>query len=162
MKSRVIFYQSFNDLFLIVHVYCSAYFMCQHCEGSTCYVCQTRDFFCYLLFSTVTCSDDAFTDLDDDRLGTSIRHQLLDQFVTSLELLLNAFELDTFYNMNRRADRGNFNDSEIMEKDEDLTSQMPWGILTVLAARSLSCHHLPPLGSIPARGLPHILWETYL
>jgi len=79
----------------------------------------------YLLFPTVICPGDAFIDPDDDRLGTSIRHQLLDQFVTSLELLLNALELDTFYDMNRRADRGNFNDSEIMEKDEDLTSQMP-------------------------------------
>jgi len=116
----------------------------------------------YLLFPTVTCPGDAPTDPGGDRLGTSIRHQPPGQSVTSLELLLNALELDTFYDMNRRADRGNFNGSEIMEKDEDLTSQMSWGILTVLAARSPSCHHLPPPGSIPARGLPHILWEAYL
>jgi len=119
-------------------------------------------FHLYLLFSIIICSDDAFIDLDDDCLDTSIRHQLFDQFVTSLELLLNALELDTFYDMNRRADRGNFNDSEIMEKDEDLTSQMPWEILTVLATRSPSCHHLPPLESISARELPHILWKAYL
>ena len=116
----------------------------------------------YLLFPTVTCSDDAFIDLGDDRLGTSIRHQPLDQSVTSLELLLNALELDTFYDMNRRVDRGNFNGSEIMEKDEDLTSQMSWKILTVLTTRSLSCHHLSPLESISARELFHILWEAYL
>ena len=116
----------------------------------------------YLLFLTVTCSDDALIDFDDDRLNTSIRHQPLDQFVISLELLLNALELDTFYDMNHQVDRGNFNGSEIMEKDEDLTSQMSWGILTVLATRSPSCHHLSPLGSISARELPHILWEAYL
>jgi len=110
----------------------------------------------------IICSDDAFINLDDNHLDTSIHHQPLNQFVISLELLLNALELNTFYDMNRRADQGNFNGSEIMKKDEDLTSQMSWGILTVLATRSPSCHHLPSLESIPARELSHILWKAYL
>ncbi len=49
MKFHVIFYQSFNNLFLIAHVYCSVYFMCQYCKDLTCYTCWTRDFFCSCL-----------------------------------------------------------------------------------------------------------------
>jgi len=64
------------------------------------------------------------TPLDGDSLGTSIRHLTPDQFVTSLERFLNALELDTFYDTNCRAGRGDFNGSEIMGKDEDLTQQM--------------------------------------
>jgi len=74
------------------------------------------------------------TSLDDDSLGTSIRHLTLDQFITSPERLLNALELDTFYDTNCRAGRGDFNGSEIMGKDEGLTQQMHWGILRMLAA----------------------------
>jgi len=75
----------------------------------------------------------------------------LDHFVTRPEFLLDVLELDTFYDGNFRAGSGDFNAFKIMEKDAGLTAQMRSGILTVLGARSLSCHHLPPPGSIPAR-----------
>jgi len=75
----------------------------------------------------------------------------LDQFVTCFELLLDALELDTFYDGNCRVGSGDFNAVKIMEKDAGLTAQMRSGILTVLRARSLSCHHLPPPESISAR-----------
>jgi len=88
---------------------------------------------------------------DDDPLGTSIRHLTFGQSVTPPERLLNALELDTFYDTNCRAGRGDFNDSEIMGKGEGLTQQMHWGILRMLAARSFSCHHLSPPGLISAR-----------
>jgi len=61
---------------------------------------------------------------DDDSLGTSIRHLTLDQFITSLERLLNALELDTFYDTNCRVGRDDFNGSEIMGKGEGSTQQM--------------------------------------
>jgi len=105
----------------------------------------------YLLFSTVTWAGDAFIDPDGDRLGTSIRHLPPDQSVTCLEFLLDVLELDTFYDNNCRADSGDFNASKIIRKYEGLIRQLRWGILTVLAARSPSCHHLPPPESIPAR-----------
>ncbi len=76
---------------------------------------------------------------------------LFDHFVTRLEFLLDVLELDTFYDGNSRVDSGDFNAFKIMKKDAGLTAQMRSGILTVLRARSLSCHHLPPLGSISAR-----------
>jgi len=105
----------------------------------------------YLLFPTVTWAGDALIDPGDDRLGTSIRHLPPGQFVTCLEFLLDVLELDTFYDSNCRAGSDDFNASKIIGKYEGLTQQLRWGILTVLAARSLSCHHLPPPGSIPAR-----------
>ncbi len=114
----------------------------------------------YLLFSTVTWAGDAPIDLGDDRLGTSIRHLPLDQFVTCPEFLLDVLELDTFYDNNCRADSDDFNASKIIRKYEGLTRQLRWGILTILAARSPSCHHLPPPESISARWLSHILWEA--
>jgi len=82
--------------------------------------------------------------------------------VTCPELLLDVLELDTFYDSNCRAGSDDFNASKIIEKYEGLTQQLRWGILTVLAARSPSCHHLPPPGSTYARWLPHILWEAWL
>jgi len=105
----------------------------------------------YLVFPTVIAEMTLSTPLDDDSLGTSIRHLTLDQFVISLERSLNALELDTFYDTNCRAGRDDFNDSEIMEKDEGLTQQMHWGILRMLTTRSFSCHHLSPLELISAR-----------
>jgi len=105
----------------------------------------------YLLFPTVIGVGDALNPPDGDRLGTSIRHLPPDQSVTCPEFLLDVLELDTFYDSNCRAGSGDFNASKILEKYEGLTQQLRWEILTVLAARSPSCHHLPPPGSIPAR-----------
>jgi len=105
----------------------------------------------YLVFSIVIAEMTLSTLFDDDSLGTSIRHLIFDQFVTPPERFLNALELDTFYDTNCRAGRGDFNDSEIMGKGEGLTQQMHWGILRVLATRSFSCHHLSPPGLISAR-----------
>jgi len=61
---------------------------------------------------------------NDDCLDTSIHHQSLDQFIISLELLLDVLKLSTFYDMNCRIDQCNFNASKIMQKYEDLTQQM--------------------------------------
>ena len=105
----------------------------------------------YLLFPTVTWAGDAPIDPGGDRLGTSIRHLPPGQSVTCPELLLDVLEPGTFYDSNCRAGSGDFNASKIIGKYEGLTQQLRWGILTVLAARSPSCHHLPPPGSIPAR-----------
>ncbi len=45
MKSYIILYQLSNDFLLIVHVDCSAHFMCQHCKDSLQYACQVCNFF---------------------------------------------------------------------------------------------------------------------
>jgi len=115
----------------------------------------SSDFVCirlvYLLFPTVIEIDDALNHLDGDRLGTSIHHRPLDQSVTRFERSLGSLRLGTFYDRNCRAGRGDFNAVKIMEKDAGLTAQMRSRILTVLEARSLSCHHLSPPGSISAR-----------
>ncbi len=63
-------------------------------------------------------------DFDDDCLGVMIHHRLFDQFVTCFELLLDALELDTFYDDNCRVDSSDFNAVKIMEKDAGLTAQM--------------------------------------
>jgi len=78
----------------------------------------------YLLFSIIIAEMMLSILFNNDSLDTLICHLTLDQFIISLEHSLNAFELDTFYDMNCRVDRDNFNDSEIMKKDEGLTQQM--------------------------------------
>jgi len=89
--------------------------------------------------------------LNDDHLDTSIHHRLLNQFVTCLELLLDVLELDTFYDDNCKVNSDDFNTVKIMKKDAGLTAQMQSRILTVLRARSLSCHYLSSLELISAR-----------
>ncbi len=56
----------------------------------------------------------------------SIRHQP--------ELLLDALEPGTFYDMNCRAGQGDFNGSKLIEKYEDLIPKMRLGILPPRAA----------------------------
>jgi len=77
-------------------------------------------------------------------LDVMIHHQPLNQFITRLECSLGALRLETFCDRNCRVGRGDFNAVKIMEKDAGLTAQMRSGILTGLATRSPSCHHLPP------------------
>jgi len=114
----------------------------------------------YLLFSIIIAEMMLSILFNNDSLDTLICHLTLDQFIISLEHSLNAFELDTFYDMNCRVDRDNFNDSEIMKKDEGLTQQMHWEILRVLMTWSFSCHHLFSLELISACWLSYILWKA--
>ena len=79
---------------------------------------------------------------------------------THLECLLDTLERSTFSDSNCRVGWDDFNDSEIMKKDADLTLQTSERILTALTARSLSNHHLPSLGLISTRWLSHILWKA--
>ena len=80
--------------------------------------------FIYLLFSIVTWADDALIDLDDDCLGTSIRHLPPDQSVTCSEFLLDVLELDTFYDNTCRVDSDDFNATKIIRKYEGLIRQL--------------------------------------
>ncbi len=104
-----------------------------------------------LLFPTVIAEMMLSNTLDDDSLGTSIRHLILDQFVIPSEHSLNALEPHTFYDANCRAGRNDCNDSEIRRKDADLIQQMRSKLLMVETARSLSCQHLSSSESISAR-----------
>ncbi len=79
---------------------------------------------------------------------------------THLERLLDTLERSTFYDSNCRVSWDDFNDSEIMKKDADLTLQTSEKILMTLSARSLSVHYLFSFELISTRWLFHILWKA--
>ncbi len=130
------------------------------CVSQLCARLDWVDVLHYLLFSIVIWTDDALNDLDNNHLDALIHHLLFDWFIICFEFLLDALELDTFYDDNCKVDSDNFNASKIIEKYEGLTQQLRWEILMILIARSLRCHHLFSLESISARQLSHILWKT--
>jgi len=81
-----------------------------------------------------------------DVLGTSIRHLNPGQSVTWPELLLDALGPSTFYDMNCRVGRGDFNGSKFFEKVEGLSPKMR---LEILLRRAAPVPHLP--APFPAR-----------
>ncbi len=56
MKSCIILYQLANNFLLIACVDCSVHLMCQHCEDSSWYAHQVRNFFCSFLSLFQICS----------------------------------------------------------------------------------------------------------
>ncbi len=58
----------------------------------------------YLLFLIIITEMMLSISFNDDLLDTSIHHLTLNQFIISLEHLLDALELSTFYDMNCRVD----------------------------------------------------------